>query len=65
MLYTGVAIAGAQDEFLEAIRPRLDARCDHWSYEELDPDIFGGQLGEPGYEDVERIAAVWLHAIRR
>ena len=65
MLYTGVAIAGARDEFLEAIRPQLDARCDHWSYEELDPDIFGGQLGEPGYEDVERIAAVWLHAIRR
>ena len=65
MLYTGVAIAGAQDEFLEAIRADLEAQCDHWSYEELDPDIFGGQLGEPGYEDAERIAAVWLHAIKR
>jgi len=65
MLYTGVAITGAQDEFLEAIQPELEARCDHWSYEELDPDIFGGQLGEPGYEEAERIAAVWLHAIRR
>lgn len=65
MLYTGVAIAGAVDEFLEAIRPDLDGLCDHWSYDELDPDIFGGQLGEPGYEDVERIAAVWLHAIKR
>lgn len=65
MLYTGVAIAGAQDEFLEAVRPDLEAQCDHWSYEELDPDIFGGQLGEPGYEDAERIAAVWLHAIKR
>lgn len=65
MLYTGVAVAGPVDEFLEAIRPSLDALCDHWKYDELDPDIFGGQLGEPGYEDVERIAAVWLHAIRR
>jgi SAM-dependent methyltransferase len=65
MLYTGVAIAGAVDEFLEAIRPDLDGLCDHWSYDELDPDIFGGQLGEPGYEEVERIAAVWLHAIKR
>ncbi len=65
MLYTGVAIAGARDDFLEAIRPDLEAQCDHWSYEELDPDIFGGQLGEPGYEDAERIAAVWLHAIKR
>lgn len=64
MLYTGVAITGAVDEFLEAIRPDLEAQCGHWSYEELDPDIFGGQLGEPGYEDAERIAAVWLHAIR-
>ncbi|MCC2956285.1 class I SAM-dependent methyltransferase [Massilia sp. IC2-477] len=65
MLYTGVAIAGPVDDFLEAIRPDLEAQCDHWSYEELDPDIFSGQLGEPGYEDVERIAAVWLHAIKR
>ena len=65
MLYTGVAILGAQDEFLEAIRPQLDALCDQWTYDELDPDIFGGQLGEPGYEDAERIAAVWLHAVRR
>jgi SAM-dependent methyltransferase len=64
MLYTGVAITGAVDEFLEEIRPDLEARCGHWSYEELDPDIFGGQLGEPGYEEAERIAAVWLHAIR-
>ena len=65
MLYTGVAITGARDRFLDAIRPMLDSLCDQWSYDELDPDIFGGQLGEPGYEDVERIAAVWLHAIRR
>lgn len=65
MLYTGVAIAGPVDDFLEAVRPDLDAQCDHWSYEELDPDIFSGQLGEPGYEEVERIAAVWLHAIKR
>jgi len=65
MLYTGVAIAGATDDFLEAIRADLDRLCDHWSYDELDPDIFGGQLGEPGYEEVERIAAVWLHAIKR
>jgi len=65
MLYTGVAISGGRDAFLEAIRPLLDAQCDQWSYDELDPDIFGGQLGEPGYEDVERLAAVWLHAIKR
>lgn len=65
MLYTGVAVSGPNDHFLESVRATLEARCDTWTYEELDPDIFGGQLGEPGYEDVERIAAVWLHAVKR
>lgn len=65
LLYTGVAIVDGEDRFLQAIRPELDAGCSDWSYEELDPDIFGGQLGCEGYENVERIAAVWLHAVRR
>lgn len=65
MLYTGVAISGADDHFLESVRALLDTACVTWHYDELDPDIFGGQLGEPGYEEVERIAAVWLHAVKR
>ncbi|QJE02935.1 class I SAM-dependent methyltransferase [Massilia forsythiae] len=65
LLYTGVAIVEGEDRFLAAIRERLDAGCAEWRYEELDPDIFGGQLGCEGYERVERIAAVWLHAVRR
>ena len=43
----------------------LDEACSVWRYEELDPDIFGGQLGCEGYEDVERIAAVWVQAVKR
>ena len=65
LLYTGVAIVDGQDRFLEAIRGDLDVVCGQWSYEELDPDIFGGQLGCEGYERVERIVAVWLHATVR
>lgn len=65
LLYTGIAIVDGRDEFLDTIRPRLDAACDGWSYEELDPDIFGGQLDCEGYEEVERIAAVWLRATKR
>jgi SAM-dependent methyltransferase len=65
LLYTGVAIAGGRDCFLDNIRPLLDHACEEWLYEELDPDIFGGQLDCEGYEDVERIAAVWLHALKR
>ena len=65
LLYTGIAIVDGRDEFLETIRPRLDAACAAWTYEELDPDIFGGQLDCEGYEEVERIAAVWLRATKR
>jgi SAM-dependent methyltransferase len=65
LLYTGVAIVEGEDRFLETIRPLLDEACDEWHYEELDPDIFGGQLECEGYEQVERIAAVWLHAVKR
>jgi hypothetical protein len=65
LLYTGVAIVDGVDPFLAAIRGRLDADADVWAYEELDPDIFGGQLDCDGYERVERIAAVWVHAVRR
>lgn len=64
LLYTGIAIVDGRDEFLDTIRPLLDAACASWRYEELDPDIFGGQLDCEGYEDVERIAAVWLTALR-
>ncbi|MEW6024265.1 MAG: class I SAM-dependent methyltransferase [Pseudomonadota bacterium] len=65
LLYTGIAIVDGRDEFLETVQPKLEARCSTWRYEELDPDIFGGQLDCEGYEDVERIAAVWLHATVR
>jgi methylase of polypeptide subunit release factors len=65
LLYTGVAIVDGADRFLDAIRPLLIDTCEEWRYEELDPDIFGGQLECEGYEQVERIAAVWLHAVKR
>jgi methylase of polypeptide subunit release factors len=65
LIYTGVAIVEGEDRFLSAIRPLLEAGCEEWRYEELDPDIFGGQLECEGYEEVERIAAVWLHAVKR
>jgi methylase of polypeptide subunit release factors len=65
LLYTGVAIVEGEDAFLSAIRPLLIAACEEWRYDELDPDIFGGQLECEGYEKVERIAAVWLHAVKR
>ncbi|MGJ7550687.1 methyltransferase [Pseudomonas alloputida] len=60
LLYTGVAIVEGRDPLLEAIRLRLGGPEWTWVYREIDPDVFGEQLLEPGYERVERIAAVAL-----
>lgn len=60
LLYTGVAIVEGRDALLEAIRLRLAGPKWAWVYREIDPDVFGEQLLEPGYERVERIAAVAL-----
>ena len=64
LLYTGVAMTDAQDPFLTALRPLLAARADRWSYEEIDPDVFGEELERPDYARVERIAVVGLVASR-
>ena len=60
LLYTGVAIVEGRDALLEAVRLRLAGPQWAWTYREVDPDVFGEQLLEPGYEHVERIAAVAL-----
>ncbi|MCE7764811.1 methyltransferase [Pseudomonas putida] len=64
LLYTGVAIVEGRDALLEAIRLRLAGPQWTWVYREIDPDVFGEQLAEPGYEQVERIAAVALTVTR-
>ncbi|MDD2058957.1 class I SAM-dependent methyltransferase [Pseudomonas sp. GD03860] len=65
LLYTGVAMVEGRDPFLAALHaPLADTRW-AWRYQELDPDVFGEQLLEPGYQQVERIAAVALSVSRR
>lgn len=62
VLYTGTAIVDGRDEFRHAVEPLLrKARIDH-VYGELDPDVFGEELDQPAYADVERIAVVGLVA---
>lgn len=58
VLYTGSAIVDGRDGLREALTKTLDPGRYAVSYRELDPDIFGGQISRPGYEGVERIAAV-------
>lgn len=62
VLYTGVALFGEHDPFLASIRDALEQSGARFSYEELDPDVFGSELRRPAYAEAERIAVVLLHA---
>jgi methylase of polypeptide subunit release factors len=62
LLYTGVAIIDGSDPLLASLRDDLQQSGAVFSYEEVDPDIFGSELREPAYADAERIAAVLLEA---
>jgi len=62
LLYTGVAMRHNSDPFVAAVTPLLDGLT--WTYEEIDPDVFGEELDTPAYQDTDRIAAVWLSATR-
>lgn len=58
LLYTASAIIGGEDRLEVALGEMLSAHGCTLRYAEIDPDIFGDQLSQPGYEQVERIAAV-------
>ncbi|MET3666524.1 methyltransferase [Caulobacter sp. 1776] len=59
VLYTGSAILdGGADALRLALEGLLAGRAYRLTYEELDPDIFAGELRRGAYSDVERIAAV-------
>ena len=60
ILYTGAPIVHGRDVFLESLMPELEQAGMDYRYCELDPDVFGEELENPGYEDVDRIAAVAL-----
>jgi methylase of polypeptide subunit release factors len=62
LLYTGAAIVTGTDMFLAAIADDLRQAHAHYSYSEIDPDVFSEELAKPAYADVERIAAVFLQA---
>ena len=58
ILYTGVPIVDGRDPLLDQFRARLPASGWQWDYGELEPDVFGEELAQPAYSNVERIAAV-------
>ena len=58
LLYTGSPIVGGVDRLLRAIEQDLTGSDLSWSYEEIDPDVFGEELETSAYSAVDRIAAV-------
>jgi SAM-dependent methyltransferase len=61
LLYTGAPVIGGVDQFLASVTPILDASPVSFDYEEVDPDVFGEELERPAYQNVDRIAAVFLN----
>jgi methylase of polypeptide subunit release factors len=62
LLYTGSPIVSGVDRLLQAVEEEFAGRGLQWSYEEVDPDVFGEELETAAYAHVDRIAAVVLTA---
>jgi methylase of polypeptide subunit release factors len=60
LLYTGSSIVAGLDRFSQAACDLLVGSKFDWSYEEIDPDVFGEELELPAYATADRIAAVVL-----
>ena len=58
LLYTGAAVVGGRAPLLGALEGACAKKGWTLAVEEIDPDVFGEELDQPGYEGVERIAAV-------
>jgi SAM-dependent methyltransferase len=59
-LYTGTPVVDGVDQFFAALRPHLEEQGRNYTYEEIDPDVFGEQLESAPYDRVDRIAVVAL-----
>jgi methylase of polypeptide subunit release factors len=59
-LYTGTPVIEGADQFFAALRPLLEERACDYTYDEIDPDVFGEELESAPYDRVDRIAVVAL-----
>jgi methylase of polypeptide subunit release factors len=65
VLYTGSAIVEGGDYIKQELQRLALSHGMGFSYEELDPDVFGESLRQDAYREVERIAAVGAVLTRR
>ncbi|MDB4971132.1 MAG: rsmC [Myxococcales bacterium] len=64
ILYTGAPVRDGEDLLRQELTPLVDPAAYHMEYEELDPDVFGEELEQPSYADIDRIAVVCLEITR-
>jgi methylase of polypeptide subunit release factors len=58
LLYTGAAVVDGEAPLVRAIERICEAAGASAEIHEIDPDVFGDELAQPAYRDVERIAAI-------
>ncbi|MES2756672.1 MAG: class I SAM-dependent methyltransferase [Pseudomonadota bacterium] len=64
LLYTASAIVDGVDHLRGEVARRMERAGMQWTYDEIDPDIFGEELANAAYGAADRIAAVWLCATK-
>ena len=64
LLYTASGIVDGVDQLGDELARRLGRAGFVMSYDEIDPDIYGDELGKPACAGLDRIAAVWLMATK-
>jgi release factor glutamine methyltransferase len=60
ILYTGTPVIAGTDAFRAALSEAFASRGLSFTYEEIDPDVFGEELDDGPYREADRIAAVAL-----
>lgn len=58
LLYTGAAVTTGRVPLIEALQEACAEANARLIVDEIDPDVFGEELEEPAYRQVERIAAI-------
>jgi methylase of polypeptide subunit release factors len=58
LLYTGAGYVNGEAPLMGAIESACSNAGASLSWHEIDPDVFGEELDEPAYREVERIAAI-------
>ena len=60
LLYTGAAVSDGSIPLAEALESACAEAGAECRIEEIDPDVFGEELDQPAYREVERIAALGI-----